>query len=111
MNKVFYSNGCKEFLNDEGERHRENDLPAMEYDNGELRWYINGKCHRENGPAIISANGTKYWYINNNLHREDGPAVEHIDGSSVYYLNGIYINENDFENEVIKLKLKRLVNL
>lgn len=26
-------------------------------------WYINGKFHREDGPAVIYADGSKYWYI------------------------------------------------
>ena len=31
---------------------------------GSKRWYLNGKCHREDGPAIEWANGSKYWYRN-----------------------------------------------
>jgi hypothetical protein len=27
-------------------------------------WWLNGKRHREDGPAIEYADGTKYWYIN-----------------------------------------------
>jgi hypothetical protein len=27
-------------------------------------WFLNGKCHREDGPAIEHPNGTKSWYIN-----------------------------------------------
>ena len=27
-------------------------------------WYLNGQCHREDGPAIEWANGDKYWYLN-----------------------------------------------
>ena len=27
-------------------------------------WFLNGKYHREDGPAIEYANGTKYWYLN-----------------------------------------------
>jgi hypothetical protein len=26
-------------------------------------WYINGKRHREDGPAIEYSDGDKYWYI------------------------------------------------
>jgi len=25
---------------------------------------LNGKCHREDGPAIEYVDGTKYWYLN-----------------------------------------------
>ena len=34
------------------------------YPNGDKFWYLNGKCHREDGPAIEYADGTKYWYLN-----------------------------------------------
>jgi len=27
------------------------------------RWYLKGKLHREDGPAIEWANGTKHWYL------------------------------------------------
>ena len=34
------------------------------YPNGTKYWYLNGKFHREDGPAIECANGTKYWFLN-----------------------------------------------
>ena len=34
------------------------------HDNGTKYWYLNGKRHREDGPAIEWADGTKYWYLN-----------------------------------------------
>ena len=38
-------------------------------DNGTKRWYLNGKMHREDGPAIEYADGTKYWFLNGVIHR------------------------------------------
>ena len=32
--------------------------------------------------------GTKSWYLNGKLHREDGPAIECADGNKFWYLNG-----------------------
>ena len=32
-------------------------------------------------------NGNKYWYLNGKLHREDGPAYEHTNGDKLWYLN------------------------
>ena len=56
----------------EGKLHREGDLPAIEYADGDKYWYINGKLNREDDlPAIEYADGDKYWYINEQLHRED----------------------------------------
>ena len=34
------------------------------YPNGIEEWYLNGKYHREDGPAIIRPNGKKEWWIN-----------------------------------------------
>ena len=57
-------------------------------ENGTRKWYLNGRLHREGGPAIEYANGTRGWYLNGKLHREDGPAKEYVDGTKCYYLNG-----------------------
>jgi hypothetical protein len=59
----------------------------VEYSNGAKEWYLNGKLHREDGPAIVYANGDKYWYLNNNYHREDGPAIEYTNGSKEWFIN------------------------
>ena len=34
------------------------------YDNGDKHWFLNGKLHREDGPAIERADGSKSWYLN-----------------------------------------------
>jgi hypothetical protein len=47
---------------------------------GTKSWYLNGKLHREDGPAVEYANGDKDWYLNDKRHREDGPAIEYADG-------------------------------
>lgn len=57
--------------------------------NGITIFYLDGKYHREDGPAYISDN-TKYWYRNGLLHNENGPAAE-IFGSLFWYENGTYI--------------------
>ncbi len=84
------SNGDKEwFLN--GKRHRE-DGPAVELVSGQKAWYLNDKRHREDGPACEFANGRKYWYLNDKCHREDGPAVEYANGDKEWYLNNEVVN-------------------
>jgi hypothetical protein len=55
---------------------------------GNKCWYLNGKLHREDGPAIIFRNSDKHWYLNGKLHRVDGPACEYIDGTKYWFLNG-----------------------
>jgi len=81
-----------------GKFHRE-DGPAFEYANGDKIWYMNGVRHREDGPAFEYANGDKIWYFNGKLHREDGPAVEYSDGSKEWYLNGKGLTEEEFLNK------------
>ena len=78
-----------------GKLHRE-DGPAIEYADGTKFWYINNKLHREDGPAIEYSNGTKYWCVNGKLHREDGPAVEHFRGFKEWWINGKEISEEEF---------------
>ena len=34
------------------------------YAGGDKEWYLNGKLHREDGPAVEYSYGTKYWYLN-----------------------------------------------
>ena len=55
---------------------------------GDKYWYVDGKLHRIDGPAIEQTSGTKHWYVNGRVHRLDGPAVELSDGSKVWYIHG-----------------------
>jgi len=36
----------------------------------------------------IDAGGNKWWYLNGKLHRDDGPAIENSDGHKSWWLNG-----------------------
>jgi hypothetical protein len=71
-------------------------------ESGNKRWFINGKLHREDGPAIEYADDTKVWFINGKRHREDGPAVEWVDGGKCWYINGILLTESQFNNRTNK---------
>lgn len=70
-----------------GKLHRE-DGPAIERANGAKEWYLNGLLHRVNGPAIELDNGSNYWYLSGRRHRVNGPAVELSNGEKQWYLNG-----------------------
>ena len=79
-----------------GNLHRDNDLPAIEYVNGSNHWFVNGKRHRENDlPAIENVNGSKQWFVNGERHRESGlPAV--ANGLvKEWWLNGKVHRDND----------------
>jgi phage pi2 protein 07 len=68
---VYYQNG---------EVHRDNDLPAIVHADGTKQWQKNGKLHRENGPALIFPDGEGNWYLNQKLYTEQEHriAVRHI---------------------------------
>ena len=75
-----------------------------------IAYYLNGKFHREDGPAIEFASGRKDWYLNGKRHRTDGPAVAYANGDKWWYLNGNFYGVNDdYTNEswmrFIKLEL------
>ena len=76
-----------------GKLHRE-DGPAIEY-GSHKEWWLNNERHREDGPAIEWANGDKYWYSKGNLHREDGPAYEGADGTKEWWLSGKRVTEEE----------------
>lgn len=86
---IILKDGTKEWwLN--GKLHRE-DGPAIEYADGTKEWRRNGKLHREDGPAIEWEDGTRRWFVKGKLHREDGPAVELPGGTKWWYLNGVEV--------------------
>jgi len=85
------------FLN--GKSHRE-DGPAIEYASGTKYWFLNGNLHREDGPAIELPDGTKQWRFNGNLHREDGPAVELPDGTKEWWLDDEELTEEEWRAKV-----------
>jgi hypothetical protein len=80
-----------------GKLHRD-DAPAIEWRNGATEWYQHGKRHRIGAPAIEFTNG-KEWWMNNKLHREDGPAIDYApnennaSGIKKWYLNGHQYND------------------
>ena len=68
-------------------------------DNGTRWWYLNGKLHRVDGPAVECADGSSSWWLNGNLHRVDGPAVEWHTGSRQWFLNDVEYTEEDFNKK------------
>jgi hypothetical protein len=48
--------------------------------------------------------GDRYWYLNGKLHREDGPAVEYANGMCCWFLNDVEYTEEDFNKKTAKVK-------
>lgn len=71
-------------LRDEQTKKEDVMTPTMKImEDGTQEWRLNGRHHREDGPAIIWPDGRE-----DSLHREDGPAVTDPDGYQAWYLNG-----------------------
>jgi hypothetical protein len=85
---------------------------VVEYHNGDKEWYLNGKKHRDDGPAVELKNGGKHWHLNGQRHRIDGPAIEYANGYKSWYLNGTkYSQEEWFEMLSEENKLEMIWNL
>ena len=86
-----------------GKCHRE-DGPAIEFADGDKFWYKDSKYHRDDGPAIESANGSKEWYKYGKLHRDDGPAVEDANGDKEWWLNDELYSKEEYDKQCINIK-------
>ncbi len=79
--------GEKQWLLD-GKVHREDGPAAIRADGTQI-WALYGKRQRKDGgPAVILADGSKFWYRDDLIHRDDGPAVEYANGDKVWYRDG-----------------------
>ena len=78
----------------------------VNYLDGSKSWFLDGKRHRLDGPAVETESGTKYWYFNNKCHRLDGPAIEYPNGLKLWFFNDKKITELECKllHDVMKLK-------
>jgi len=74
-----------------GRLHR-TDGPAVVHRGGHSEWWVHGRRHRTDGPAISYPDGAERWYLNGKLHRIDGPAVIHHNGTQEWWINGTRIS-------------------
>lgn len=86
MSKTYYHVYGSDIWYLDGKKHRE-DGPAVITETSK-EWWINGKKHRVDGPAVIMHNGSVLYYQNGLLHREGGPAIELSNGLKEWYING-----------------------
>ena len=71
-------------------------------------WRLNGKLHREDGPAIDSANGDEGWYLSGKYHRIGGPAIKWISGYKAWWLNGKEVTEAEAMVQVKELTVAEI---
>jgi hypothetical protein len=80
---------------------------------GTKEWFLDGKRHREDGPAIECADGAKFWYRNGKPHREDGPAVEVAEWSREWWFNGtkLYVNTlKEFRKQIKLMEIQEVMD-
>ena len=77
-------------------------------EDGTTYWTVNGKRHREDGPAGKWNDGTEVYYLNDQIHREDGPAVKYLNGKVEYWLDGKRYTKGGFYKEIAKRQQKSL---
>jgi len=53
----------------------------------------------------------KRWYLNGKYHRTDGPAVEFKDGDKRWFINGVKLSENDYLQATRNEKLKWITSI
>jgi hypothetical protein len=61
-------------------------------------WVLKERLSR--GSKIMTNDGDKSWFLNGKLHREDGPAVEWNDGTKFWYLNDKRLTEEEFNKRM-----------
>jgi len=59
----------------------------------------------------VHENGNKYWFLNGKRHREDGPAVEWANGDKSWYLNGVSVTEEEVMNPGKELTVSEVSKL
>ena len=60
--------------------------------------------HNPYGPAIIDKDGYKAYFIESKCHRLDGPAVIYWGGKVEYFINDEKLTEEEFEIHPQRLK-------
>lgn len=78
-----------------------NSKPSRFETNEGVFHYLDGKLHREDGPAIEFKDGHKIWYLHEKPHRIDGPAVEGLNGINEWWINGVKFTENEFNSIIL----------
>ena len=51
----------------------------------------------------VYPSGDKSWWLNGKLHREDGPAYEEANGYKSWWLNGKYVTEEEHKRRTSKV--------
>lgn len=92
-----------------GRLHRE-DGPAAEYISGLKEWYRAGILHKDDGPAREWIDGSRQWFSNGRCHRLDGPAIELFGGYKRWFYEGVEYTREEFERLRFRLQSRKLLS-
>ena len=59
----------------------------------------------------VYEDGSRYWFLNGKRHREDGPAAELSNGDKLWYLNGKYLTEEEHQaamNPTVEMTMEEI---
>ena len=92
--KSFYGKEITQYYDKDGRLHRENG-PAMVSANNSW-WYRHGELHRDGDLPAVTNNGDLYWYLNGKKHRDgDKPAIIMFTGSRFWYQHGVQHRDDE----------------
>jgi len=78
----------------------------MEIVKTDLYWYEFIDKNPEFTGRVIDRYGSKAWFLNGKHHRTDGPAIELSNGYKAWYLNGECLTEEEWTYTVRLNKLE-----
>ena len=58
---------------------------------------------------LVCSNGIQSWHLDGKLHREDGPAIIRPDGYQVWWLNGVRVSAEEVFNKLPKEKQLNII--
>ena len=108
MNNKNNSNSQKVLKTSDWTKIPPNYTGIIEWSNGDKSWWINGKLHKVDGPAVEQVNGYKAWYLNgipaNPLFFEIPDCEKYID----YYMTILQTELREHEEFLLKELKKRV---
>ena len=90
--------------------HNENG-PAVINPNGDCEWWLNGKKHRIDGPAISHDSDNYFeWWVDGKRHNENGPAICFANGNYSWFIDNINYSQSEFLAISRENKLKTILH-
>jgi hypothetical protein len=91
---IIYSDSEHEEWLQNGELHRDDDLPAIIL-NDRREWYQFGELHRDNDQPAMILNGRKLWYQFGKLHRDNDLPAKILNDRQEWYQFGELHRDNN----------------